>query len=793
MNDLFISLLNRSVSAGWLILTVLALRLVLKKAPKWSRILLWGLVGLRLVCPFSLKSVFSLLPSAQTFPTGGVVPNSVNGSVHSGITYADTQINGFIASHSIPGVNAAARDGFDVMRLLALVWLCGTAVMLGYLLISSLLLKRKIRVSVGTDDGIRVCDAVDSPFIFGIIRPKIYLPSSLPEEYLPAVTAHEKAHIRRGDHLIKPFAFLLLSLYWFHPLIWAAYIFLCRDIELACDERAIKDADEESRKHYSSVLLACSVRRRTVAACPVAFGETGVKQRIGSVLSYKKPAVWLIAAALAAGAITAVCFLTDPVGKNEFTKDANGGSVYLTGCTITQDICFQDGVLSKEKVNQYIADEAVFIVSPTDELYKHYPDSEEYVPLGKIAEADVEMLWESDALREVLPEKYAKQKLKTAFMPTGEKQGTFPVFFITQKEDAIYAQTSADGKTLLRVSLLSVRPTEIMDDADCVHYTSDAAGPLHEAGLTLDTKNSAFMFNYSPLSSYIAMGRYQEDGDRITLTTDDAQHYVFVFDKVSEGLRFNAAASAKLPEYLYSETGSPEPCVADGTVFRVADEGKFSLLDDSVIEKAVSDALLSGGDSPCFGEGHIIRKTSTSKKTVTAECVAMTTAFSEENGCLRAENDDVFTLKLVFDRNKGKLTVRKFETSPAENTVDYTGNERTSLRRQCFAYAFSYLKVNNKEMPVCRSTETGKRTVFDIVPPEQKLEGILKRLPEEERFIPELACVNRDGICFETFYDEERDVINFGRYDAETLKPTGYIELDAKTGRILGAMNADIE
>ena len=313
MNALFLKILNMSITASWLILAVVLARLLLKKAPKWVFCLLWGLVAIRLVCPFSLESSLSLIPSSETIPAN--IEMQQKPVIDSGITIIDETVNPIITESFTPSPENSANPLQIVIPFVAIVWITGVFIMLVYALISFLRLKGMVRVSVSVGKQIRACDEVKSPFILGVFRPIIYVPSSLSDETLDYVIRHEMAHLRRHDHWWKPLGFLLLAVYWFHPLCWIAYILLCRDIEMACDERVVRDMGKSDIAAYSQALLDCSMPRRTIAACPLAFGEGNVKTRIKSVLNYKKPAFWIIAAALVVCAALAVFLMTDPSGN----------------------------------------------------------------------------------------------------------------------------------------------------------------------------------------------------------------------------------------------------------------------------------------------------------------------------------------------------------------------------------------------------------------------------------------------------------------------------------------------
>ena len=310
MSDLFLKIVNMSISASWLVVAVLILRLVLKKAPKWVNVLLWGIVAVRLICPFSFESALSLIPSAETFPEKIISGPSFD--VQTGITPIDNRINDYLGDRYFEGVTVPTNNGNNVMTILTIVWVIGILLLATYTVISYWRLHRKVDTAVRYKDNIFQSENVSSPFVLGIINPRIYLPFSMNEQDMEHVVAHEQAHIRRKDHWWKPLGFLLLTIHWFNPLMWLAYVLLCRDIELACDEKVIKELGNEQRADYTQALVACSVNRRMIAACPLAFGEVGVKERVKSVMNYKKPAFWVIIIAVIVCVGVAVCFLTNP-------------------------------------------------------------------------------------------------------------------------------------------------------------------------------------------------------------------------------------------------------------------------------------------------------------------------------------------------------------------------------------------------------------------------------------------------------------------------------------------------
>lgn len=300
-----------SIAAGWLILAVVVLRLLLAKAPKWLPCALWAAVAVRLICPFSFESALSLIPSAETVPKTVITGRSFD--ISSGVNAIDAPVNQYIGSHYYAGVTVPAGAGGGLMQLMGWIWLAGMAAMLVYAAVSYLRLRRRVKASICAGGNLWICDEVKTPFILGVARPRIYLPSGMNDAARAQVLAHENAHLRRRDNWWKPLGFLLLAVYWFNPLCWLAYVLFCRDIELACDERAVRTMKKDEMIAYSETLLACSAVRGQVSACPLAFGEVGVKKRVKAVLNYKKPAFWLVIAAAAVCVVVAVCFLTNPV------------------------------------------------------------------------------------------------------------------------------------------------------------------------------------------------------------------------------------------------------------------------------------------------------------------------------------------------------------------------------------------------------------------------------------------------------------------------------------------------
>ena len=322
MTDLFLRVVELSWQAGVLALAVMLARLALRRAPKWAVCMLWALVAVRLIVPVSLQSRVSLqaeqspvtaaleqLPQTQEtadaiLPGGGEVLTPVR------------PVGPVASAEPVQ----AARPVMTV-EVLTAVWLAGAAVMLAYMLVSYLRLYRQVRTAVRVEDNVCRCDRWGTPFVLGMLRPRIYIPAGLDEADLSQVLAHERGHIRRGDHVVKPLAFLLLTLHWFNPVLWAAYVLLGRDMENACDERVLRTLDGAGRAAYSRALVACAVRQRPAAVCPLAFGETAVKERVKNAMSYRKPALWAAVLLLIAAAVIGVCFLTSPDRREDIPND----------------------------------------------------------------------------------------------------------------------------------------------------------------------------------------------------------------------------------------------------------------------------------------------------------------------------------------------------------------------------------------------------------------------------------------------------------------------------------------
>lgn len=337
MGEIFIKLLNMSITASWLILAVLCIRLLFRKIPKWVTCLLWGVVAIRLIFPFSIESEFSLQPSAEPIRSSAMVEGEVVPylpSIDSNLGIVENAVNPILAETFAYQETESVAPLQVFTGIAGGVWLCGMMVLLIFAAVSMIRLRLCVREAVLYKENNYICDAVKSPFILGVVKPRIYLSSALNEDEMDYIVAHEMAHLRRKDHLWKPFGYLLLCVYWFNPLCWIAYIMLCKDIELACDEKVIRNMSLGGKKEYSRVLLSCASQRRLVLACPLAFGEVGVKERVKSVLNYKRPAFWITMIAVIVCVVVAICFLTNPKKEYQIRIIIPAGS--------TEEIIYQE-------------------------------------------------------------------------------------------------------------------------------------------------------------------------------------------------------------------------------------------------------------------------------------------------------------------------------------------------------------------------------------------------------------------------------------------------------------------
>ena len=549
MTGLFLRILNMSLAAGWMVLAVAAVRLIFGKAPRALFVVMWALVGIRLVCPFSVESALSLLPSAEPVPVdiaAAAVP-----ALDTGLPLVDSAVNPVLAAGLSPHPEYSADPMQIVTYAASVIWLVGVAVMLIYMAVSCIAIHLRVRESVAAADGTRICDRISAPFIFGVFRPRIYLPSDTDAEAARYIVAHEKAHIARRDHIWKPLGFMLLAVYWFNPLMWIAYILLCRDIESACDEKVISKFGDGAKVPYSRALLGCSARRRLVSACPLAFGETGVGSRVRKVLNYKKPAFWLIAASVLACAAVAVCFMTNPGNRN-----SSGSTVRFTGCG--SDIAGVGFAVGGARSNGGLELSLSIRNKTSGELV-----------CGTYFELLGEKNGEWEMLKPARP--VAFEDIAYNIRSGGSCDLTYRI------SDGYDTATGKKYRLRTDIGASASEKKYVWIDFELIEGEPDGGTSYYAYGgnewetpaLSLDADEKTFDFAYSMLSSYMANGTYTDDGSRVVCLTDDGK-YTYTFRRDGGALVFEADGSSPMPSYRYSEKDSvPTVCVPDGARFDI--------------------------------------------------------------------------------------------------------------------------------------------------------------------------------------------------------------------------------
>lgn len=526
MEYLFIHVLNISITASFLVLAIILYRLFAKKAPKWVSVLLWGLVGLRLLFPFSIESALSLIPSKNTIPT--TITHDKYPALDTGFENVDEIVNPILSGSMEARPEYSANPMHVWITALGWIWLAVMLCMLIYMTVSFIYLRIKTRVKVEREDNVYLCDYVKTPFILGIIRPRIYLPSDISDKDYSLVVAHERAHIKRLDHIWKPLGFLLLSVYWFNPLLWVAYVLLCRDIESACDEKVISDLGDNDKADYSEALLTLGIKSRVISACPLAFGEVSVKSRVSAISKYKKPATIAIVISLVVCAIFAVCFLT--YKKNNTVA-------------IDQGIWYAGKVIGSTDANATCDDVPLFVFTENGDLLvesKNLADLS-YVRLGKmnsayVSKGEYESLFEGVTFREGYDAEYFHSAIKAAWRitPSASSGIDHKEVYLLRSEKELYMGYADDGKigTLYELRFNEALPTYLYT----LKYTSPE---VNNAALILDSSNGNGRITFGDHSSYTALGTYEYKNSKLIFTTTDYFELKLVFLDVGGALIYS--------------------------------------------------------------------------------------------------------------------------------------------------------------------------------------------------------------------------------------------------------------
>lgn len=526
MGDLFIHVFNISITASFLVLAIIIYRLFAKKAPKWVSVLLWGLVGLRLLLPFNIESSLSLIPSKNTIPT--TIAHDRYPALDTGFGSIDEIVNPILSGSMEAHPEYSSNPMNTLITILGWIWLGVMLCMLTYMAASFIYLRIKTKVKVEREDGIYLCDYVKTPFILGIIRPRIYLPSDISDKDYSLVVAHERAHIKRLDHIWKPLGFLLLSIYWFNPLLWIAYILLCRDIESACDEKVIADIGDNEKADYAEALLSLGVKSRVISACPLAFGEVSVKSRVSAIAKYKKPATIAIVISLVVCTLFAVCFLT--YKKNN-------------AVAIEQGIWYAGKVIGAKDTKTTCDDVPLFVFTENGDILVESNNLAElsYVGLGKmnsayVSKSEYESLFEGVTFREGYDAEYFHSSINAAWRitPSVSSGIDHKEVYLLRSEKELYMGYADDNKigTLYELRFNETLPTYLYT----LKYTSSE---VNNAALILDSSNGTGRITFGDHSSYTALGTYEYNNARLIFTTTDYFELKLVFLDVGGALIYS--------------------------------------------------------------------------------------------------------------------------------------------------------------------------------------------------------------------------------------------------------------
>ena len=526
MEYLFIHVFNISITASFLVLAIIIYRLLAKNAPKWVSVLLWGLVGLRLLFPFSLESALSLVPSKNTLPT--TITHDRYPALDTGFESVDEIVNPILSGSMEARPEYSANPMQVWITALGWIWLGVMLCMLLYMVASFAYLRIKTRVKVEREDNTYLCDYVKTPFILGIIKPRIYLPSDISDKDYSLVAAHERAHIRRLDHIWKPLGFLLLSVYWFNPLLWIAYILLCRDIESACDEKVISDFGDNEKADYSEALLTLGVRSRVISACPLAFGEVSVKSRVSAISKYKKPATIAIVISLIVCTVFAACFLT--------YKKHNS-------IAVDQGIWYAGKVIGSTDTNTTCDDVPLFVFTENDDMLVESNNLAElsYIYLGKmntayISKGEYDKLFEGVTFREGYGTKYFHNSIKSAWriIPYVSSNIQHEEVYLLKSEKELYMGYADDGKigTLYELRFNETLPTYL--------YTLQYTAPTRtNTSIILDSSNGTGRITFGDDLNYTALGIYKYENSRLIFTSTDSFKLKLVFKVVGASLIYS--------------------------------------------------------------------------------------------------------------------------------------------------------------------------------------------------------------------------------------------------------------
>ncbi len=808
MADIFLKIVNMSISACWIVLAILLLRIILKKAPKWINCVLWGIAGLRLVMPFSFESIFSLIPSAETITK---VPDSPRPHIDSGVSVIDNQVNDYLQGNYFEGVSRPTGNFVDITTILAIVWVVGIVALMIYTLVSFLRLKSKIGTAVLLRDNIYQSEAVVSPFVLGIIKPKIYLPFNMNEQNMGHVIAHEQAHIRRKDHFWKPLGFLILALHWFNPMVWLGYILLCRDIELACDEKVVKEFNNEQRADYSQALLTCSVNRRMIAACPIAFGEVGVKDRVKSVLNYKKPAFWIIVVAIITSIAVAVCFLTNPKENTELSEVQNGtyklsNEIYFNGAYSYIPYIENNTIEIKTKggmhIYHFIGEEL-----STGALY-------EEVSLNKENFSDlfdnIEIWSDNQNHKDLL-----KNNKKAWCDNTPDDIGGYPYMLLLQKDGTLYMlfadfenrepsivryiyELEYTGNVENEFNIFDNISTEYYD----LGYSLQVVVETYEMTTQLPTSTENFTFDV----------RNGTEGE-----LPNGTKFVISECNLQEGsLTIQLTGAELFPVTQINPEQSKEIIVWENSKgVKLTDKNymhflTFSFIHTQSLDEAVSKAILDdnysgyyGLGTECATEGHIIYGTDVDGNKHTVYAYTEFSFFGFMNGYFVEQSGGSYPAVLTFEKTSsgyklldiqypqdgegyGESIKELFPKKYQYRVMHPTSWDYNNLWKQKVAYAQAYLDEIGRTEEICDYSQVEHTLFTDIgVSVEVSNKIVDYNLPYNYD-VGYFESVE-DGVryVYTTTYEKKQNKIIYTKENYETKEVVEKIEIDSLTGEII--------
>lgn len=794
-DSIFMELVNMTFTASWLILAIILFRLIFRKCPKWINCLLWLLVGIRLVCPVSFESEMSLVPQKDVI-TDENFYYSFAPTIDSGINIIDNAVNPVISdvlsTEPVSSVNNSQIFGF----LMGVVWFIGLCVMLLYALISYIRLKKQVRTAIPFKDNILICDEVSSPFILGFIRPKIYMPSTLSESNAQYVISHERAHLRRKDYLWKPLGFIILSVYWFNPLVWISYIMLCRDIELACDEKVLKEKGEKEKKAYSEALFSCSAKQKYITACPVAFGEVGVKQRIKAVLNYKKPAFWVILIALIASIVVGVCFMTDPKDDDYILK-------------------LDEYEISSQDIKFYA------FVSDGEYFYQAYDEESIRLTNKILSEVDI-----------------TARVLYNLVDPSKERNSKHSLVAVPNEGDSVFLYFDENFETMWCCDV----------DGNYSGIYSFSGGEKVKA-LFEDKSfiNEEAVWTCNPMLS--ATWHYQVKftvGEEIVGATcsmgeieisEDKKSFIWTPDVVTnpsdirENADFEVTAKTSSEEHKYNftleaigweenlsvtyyravesdTTGVAKTSYGNYKVSQKesSDSANVSASLDAAVSKAILD--INGQYNwlgECAAEGHIIFTTKEKGDKVTVYLIEEYYSFGFENGYFMSmgghripavmtfektdEGYSFLDVEYAKDGSEYTSSIKKmFPKAYESRALSATEEDNENMWKQCVAYAEKYLKEIGREAEICTYGDIDHVLLTDLgvsVDVSNKLSELAINYNTGE-----VGCFEKieNGVryVYRTSYLQNENVILYTKEVYGTNEVVERIEIDSLTGNVIG-------